>query len=142
MSGFTLDRVRKFCIEHEIETLFNDDLQQLAIRRVQSDVPFRVIPRPGSEMLTLASIIPGTVPPAAYPDVAKALVKANGTVFMGAWILAPSSGELYFRVTVREALPFTDEHMNYLLTVVSVEFDRRAKRLWAVATGALDVDDF
>lgn len=142
MSGFTLDAIRDWCTAKGLSTQFNDELKQLAISRGEGKVPFRIIPRPENRMLTVALIVPGQAPVASFASVAQALVKANTRVFMGAWILAPSSGEIYFRVTIDAGREFTDPEMNYLLTVVDDAFERMGRRLWAVAHGKLAADDF
>jgi len=112
MNGFpvTIETVKAWCEGHNVKYAVNDQLGQLAIvGLLGSQIPIRVIPWPDRNMVTLACVAPFQVPPERIDAMTVATRIANSASFMGAWVLAASTGELYFRVTLPVQGVFVDD---------------------------------
>lgn len=133
--ALSLDAVQAWCDRNSITYLKNDRLQQLAIPTpLGREYAVRVIPRPSRGMMTFALGLPLAVPAERAEAVARAVDLANGSSFMGAWVLVQSKGELYFRVTVpTDGVSYEDRAVRFLLQVVIGSVQGLGPRLRAVA---------
>lgn len=128
MSGFVLsyDNLKHWCERQGFPIRENPQMRQLAVsyRILDRDCPLLLIPQDDVHLVTLAMLLPVRVPAERAAAVGEALNLLNHNAYMGAWVLDPERGEIYFRVT----LPgldneYTDQglHLAARLVVSTVE---------------------
>jgi hypothetical protein len=97
-------------------------------------VPLLFIPRPERDMLTVAITLPFVAPPERFPVLTVALATLNVRSYMGAWILNPERGEVYFRVTLPTLeTDFSDDALRFVARVVLSSAEAMAQPLFAIA---------
>ncbi len=121
----------------------NDEAAQIAVRcrLLDSDVPLLFIPRPERDMLTVAITLPFVAPTERYPALTTALATLNVRSYMGAWILNPERGEVYFRVTLPTVeTTFSDEALRFVARVVLSSAEAMAQPLFAISHEGASAD--
>ena len=143
MDGYALnlDSAKAWCERNNIHYLYSEALKQIAIPRGKDQRwMIRIIPRTDRKMCTLVMPIPLEVPKDRYEVVREAITLANSTVFMGAWVLNSSKGELYFRVTVpTEEVLYSDQSMRFLVQVVIGTVERMSEGLRKIVQEGADI---
>ncbi|MBT3218069.1 MAG: hypothetical protein HN348_03180 [Proteobacteria bacterium] len=143
MDGYALnlDSAKAWCERNNIPYLFSEALNQIAIPRGKDQRwMIRIIPRADRKMCTMVMPIPLKVPQDRYDVVREAITLANSTIFMGAWVLNSSKGEVYFRVTVpTEEVLYSDNSMRFLLQVIIGTVERMGEGLRKIVQEGADV---
>ena len=114
----------------------SEEAGQIAVRcrLLDSDVPLLFIPRPERDMLTVAITLPFVAPPERFPVLTVALATLNVRSYMGAWILNPERGEVYFRITLPTLeTDFSDDALRFVARVVLSSAGAMAQPLFAIA---------
>lgn len=114
----------------------SDEAGQIAVhcRLLDSDVPLLFIPRPERDMLTVAVTLPFVVKTERFAAVTAALSTLNVRSYMGAWILNPERGEVYFRVTLPTLdTTFSDDALRFVARVVLSSAEAMAQPLYSIA---------
>jgi len=114
----------------------NDEAGQIAVRcrLLDSDVPLLFIPRPERDMLTVAITLPFVAPTERFAPLSTALATLNVRSYMGAWILNPERGEVYFRVTLPTLeTGFSDDALRFVARVVLSSAEAMAQPLFAIS---------
>ncbi|HMU38862.1 MAG TPA: YbjN domain-containing protein [Pseudomonadota bacterium] len=121
----------------------NDDAGQIAVRcrLLENDVPLLFVPRPERDMLTVAITLPFVVKTDRFDAITTALSTLNVRSYMGAWILNPERGEVYFRVTLPTLeTEFTDDALRFVARVVLSSAEAMAQPLYSIALDEANPD--
>lgn len=121
----------------------NDDAGQIAVRcrLLENDVPLLFVPRPERDMLTVAITLPFVVKTDRFDAMTTALSTLNVRSYMGAWILNPERGEVYFRVTLPTLeTEFTDDALRFVARVVLSSAEAMAQPLYSIALDEANPD--
>lgn len=132
-----LDTLMAFCERHAIEALRDDEHHQVVIPRPGAEGwALRAVFRPERSMATFALPLPGTIPEDRRTELARAANLLNSRTFMGAWVLNPTAGELYFRQTVgTQGVLFDDEGLKRMMQTVLGTVEVTIERLNRVLQG-------
>ena len=138
MSSFALSytSVKAWAERLRLPFRASEEAGQIAVRcrLLDSDVPLLFIPRPERDMLTVAITLPFVVKSERFAAVTTALSTLNVRSYMGAWILNPERGEVYFRITLpANEVEYGDEALRFVASIVVSSADAMAKALFAVA---------
>ena len=138
MSSFALSytSVKAWAERLRLPFRASEEAGQIAVRcrLLDSDVPLLFIPRPARDMLTVAITLPFVVKSERFAAVTTALSTLNVRSYMGAWILNPERGEVYFRITLPTVdTQFSDESLRFVARVVIGSAEAMAQPLFAIS---------
>ncbi len=138
MSSFSLSysTVKAWAERLKLPFRASDEAGQIAVRcrLLDSDVPLLFIPRPERDMLTVAITLPFVAKTERFAALTTALATLNVRSYMGAWILNPERGEVYFRVTLPTVdTAFSDDSLRFVARVVLSSAEAMAQPLYAIA---------
>lgn len=138
MSSFALSytSVKAWAERLRLPFRASEEAGQIAVhcRLLDSDVPLLFIPRPERDMLTVAITLPFVVKSERFAAVTTALSTLNVRSYMGAWILNPERGEVYFRITLPTVdTQFSDESLRFVARVVIGSAEAMAQPLFAIS---------
>jgi hypothetical protein len=92
-------------------------------------------------MLTVAITLPFVVKTDRFDAITTALSTLNVRSYMGAWILNPERGEVYFRVTLPTLeTEFTDDALRFVARVVLSSAEAMAQPLYSIALDEANPD--
>lgn len=132
----TYENIQAWCDRQGFKYLTNPQAGQLAVlyRILEHDAPLQILPYPDRGMVTFAMSLPFAVPAERYPFVKEALTQLNSRSYMGAWVLNPDKGEIYFRVTL-PALDneYSDQGLFFACRVVVSSSEGAAPALFRIA---------